>query len=79
MPGLPTIPSPELGNKCTELVRLAKSLNVRVGRGPLGHLAHYLSSCVGHQEENELPKVTGNSGPGISPRATIGKYETVVL
>lgn len=34
MPGLPTIPSPELGNKCAELVRLAKSLNVRVGRGP---------------------------------------------
>ena len=32
-----------------------------------------------HQEETEFPKVTGSSRPGVSPRATLGKYETVVL
>lgn len=42
------IPSPELGSKFTELVRLATSQNVRVGRACRGHLAEHLNSGAGH-------------------------------
>lgn len=75
----PPTPHPELGSKCTELVRLAKLQNVRVERSGRGHLAQCFNSIAGHQEGNTLPKVTVNSRWRISHKAIKCRCRTVVF
>lgn len=63
------ISSPEQGSKCTELARLARSENVRIGRPHRGHLAQCYTQGQGHQEANALIRVMFNSRLRISHKA----------